>query len=421
MPQAVSHDSSAILEDTSKVTLCAWDLTWYIPQDGGWEMPWAAARDRFAEAVGAGYRASYGATVIQGLQKTTLDGYLRQVRRLARMERMRPSMGARTVLETRLMDIVDGEQCESAAKLVLSAARLVEKIGWIKPVVRVADWYLVEALESRRTKEERSAAKEWAKVGDLVSLCASARSFADWEAVALACISVAHCMRRSEAGGTVGQSDNGIRFFGSKSRRGEQNQDVGPWCKEWLAFLGKLRALRGFHPHKGAWHGSGDALGKSLVELLERGGRGRGLRWHSFRRLGAAQLRKSGAPMQTVLLWGGWKSPGVAKLYTDAPPRWKFERTAEIPWPGWGVQDGRTPLYTVRKGSTMAFWPSWVRAEIAFAQSEGSRPARSGCTGGEGARKRGRTASPAGRRGAEASGQAGGTSFPSARRKVSKA
>ena len=127
-------------------------------------------------------------------------------------------------------------------------------------------------------------------------------------------------MRRSEAGGTVGQSDDRIRFFGSKSRRGEQNQDVGPWCKEWLAFLGKLRALRGFHPHKGAWHGLGDALGKSLVELLERGGRGRGLRWHSFRRLGAAQLRKSGAPMQTVLLWGGWKSPGVAKLYTDAPP-----------------------------------------------------------------------------------------------------
>ena len=45
-------------------------------QDGGWEMPWAAASDRFAEAVGAGYGASYDATVIQGLQKTTLDGYL---------------------------------------------------------------------------------------------------------------------------------------------------------------------------------------------------------------------------------------------------------------------------------------------------------------------------------------------------------
>ena len=35
-------------------------------------------------------------------------------------------------------------------------------------MVRVADWYLVEALESRRTKEERFAAKEWAQVGDLV-------------------------------------------------------------------------------------------------------------------------------------------------------------------------------------------------------------------------------------------------------------
>ena len=164
---------------------------------------------------------------------------------------MRPGMGARTVLETRLMDIVDGEQSESAAKLVLSAARLVEKMGWIKTVVRVADWYLVEALESRRTKEERSAAKEWAQVGDLVSLCTSARSFADWEAVALACISVAHCVRRSEAGGPVGQSDDGVRFFGSKSRRGEQNQEVGPWCKEWLAFLGKTACPQGFPPPQG--------------------------------------------------------------------------------------------------------------------------------------------------------------------------
>ena len=129
----------------------------------------------------------------------------------------------------------------------------------------------------------------------------------------------------------MGQSDDGIRFFGSKSRRGEQNQDVGPWCKEWLAFLGNLRALRGFRPHKGAWHGSGDALGKSLVELLEREGRGRDLRWHSFTRLGAAQLQTWGAPMQIMLLGGVWKSPGVAKVYTDAPPRWKLERTAEIP------------------------------------------------------------------------------------------
>ena len=118
-------------------------------------MPWAAARDRFTEAVGARYGASYDTTIIQGLQKTTLDGYLRQVRRLARMERMRPGMGARTVLETRLMDIVDGEQSESAAKLVLSAAMLVEKMGCTKPVGgavrRWSPFFWIE-IEERRTE-----------------------------------------------------------------------------------------------------------------------------------------------------------------------------------------------------------------------------------------------------------------------------
>ena len=40
-----------------------------------------------------------------------------------------------------------------------------------------------------------------------------------------------------------------------------------------------------------------------------------------------------GAPMPTIMLWGGWKTLGVAKMYTEAPPRWKFVRTGEIPWP----------------------------------------------------------------------------------------
>ena len=130
----------------------------------------------------------------------------------------------------------------------------------------------------------------------------------------------------------------GIQFFGAKSRRGVQNQELGPWGREWLRFLVKNRALKGFHPDKGAWHGSGEALGKTLVSLLERGGGKKTIRWHAFRRLGAAQLKHMGAPMPTIMLWGGWKTPGVAKMYTEAPPRWKFVRLGEILWPAWVAQ-----------------------------------------------------------------------------------
>ena len=52
--------------------------------------------------------------------------------------------------------------------------------------------------------------------------------------MALACLSVGHCLRRSEAGGPVGQGGAGVRFFGAKSRRGGQEQELGPWGCEWL-------------------------------------------------------------------------------------------------------------------------------------------------------------------------------------------
>ena len=258
------------------------------------------------------YGTSFDATTVRGLQDGTLDGYLRQLRRLARLERMRPG--------GRLMQVVQGDLSESAAKIVLAAARLAKKMEWLAPVVRKSDWYLVMSIEQRRCKEQRAEAKDRAQLEDLCRLCAAASSFAEWEAVALACISVGHCLRGSEAGAGVGQEDEGVRFFGTKSRRGIQRQEVGPWVREWLQFLAKLRALKGFHPDRGAWHESREALGKTLVSLLERGEGKKTVRWHSFRRMGAAQFRKMGAPITTIMLWGRGGSQRKSRRCIPRPP-----------------------------------------------------------------------------------------------------
>ena len=50
------------------------------------------------------------------------------------------------------------------------------------------------------------------------------------------------------------------------------------------------------------------------------GGRAGGLRWHSFRRFGAAQLHHLGLTLLAICLYGGWKSQKIARLYTRAPP-----------------------------------------------------------------------------------------------------
>ena len=48
---------------------------------------------------------------------------------------MRPGDGPRAVLVHRLLQVVENDQSESYAKIILSAARLVKKMGWLAPIV----------------------------------------------------------------------------------------------------------------------------------------------------------------------------------------------------------------------------------------------------------------------------------------------
>ena len=168
---------------------------------------------------------------------------------------------------------------------------------------------------------------------------------------------------------------------------------MGPWVRAWLQFLAKLRALKGFHPDRGAWHESREALGKTLVSLLERGEGKKTVRWHSFRRMGAAQLRKMGAPLTTIMLWGGVEvSESRADVYRG-PSQVEVCPLGKNPMACVGG-GGAEPGYCTKQGSTLSFRPSWIRREIAFAAGEASRLAGGSPEGGEGARKRGRTVSP---------------------------
>ena len=99
------------------------------------EWPWAKASDKFQEALDAGYGTTFASTALKRWHKDTLGGYVQQIKRLARTEQMRPGDGPRAVLESRLLAIAQAVQSESSAKAVLSAARLVEKMGWMPTVV----------------------------------------------------------------------------------------------------------------------------------------------------------------------------------------------------------------------------------------------------------------------------------------------
>ena len=67
---------------------------------------------------------------------------------------------------------------------------------------------------------------------------------AEWEILVLAALSYAHCLRAREAI-TAHAEGSGLVFRGTKSRSGEQRQEMGQWTAKWAAFLARLRASHG--------------------------------------------------------------------------------------------------------------------------------------------------------------------------------
>ena len=86
---------------------------------------------------------------------------------------------------------------------------------------------------------------------------------------------------------------------------------------------------------------------------------------------GAAQAY--GDPHEDNHALGGLENPG-SRPYVPPPPEVEVHLIWTDPVAGvWGGSDRKVPGHTVKKGSTLAFWPSWVKREITYAHSEGAR------------------------------------------------
>ena len=321
----------------------------------------AEAVERLGQAVRDGWGAGYDASVVRGLSKSTLDGYLGALAKLRRRERMPPGCDRRHVLEDELGDIAAQNVGEGNIKKLLSGVRLLEKLGWIKSTVRPGDLYLDLGVEKERERQGRGAVKEWASMEALRYMAGVVHTKTEWEILVLAALSCAHCLRASEA--IRARAEGGeLVFRGTKSRSGEQRQEMGQWTAKWAAFLARLRARHGYHPDVPAWFQGMDGLHSGLHSILERpGGSFKYLRWHSFRRFGAAQLHGLGLPVRFIMLWGGWKSATVAEIYYKVPPRWQFERGGPIPLPEYGTS---ATTARMQPGTTLGMWPSWIRSEL---------------------------------------------------------
>ena len=148
--------------------------------------------DRFKDAYGVGSGTTYDRTVIRGLADGTLLVYGQRV------ARHQPAPPPRALIQHRLLEIFGTNSSTSGIKAVLSAVRLLEKLGWIKEVVTRADWLLVEAMDHHVDRCHRAPDKSWASIVAISQLAALARGFGDWEVVELAAVPSGLLLRASE-------------------------------------------------------------------------------------------------------------------------------------------------------------------------------------------------------------------------------
>ena len=95
--------------------------------------------DRFKDAYDARSGTTYDGTVIRGLADRTLLVYGRILRRSHRAAKHQSTAPLRVLIEHRLLEMFGTNGSASGIKAVVSAVRLLEKLGWIKEVVTRAD------------------------------------------------------------------------------------------------------------------------------------------------------------------------------------------------------------------------------------------------------------------------------------------
>ena len=202
---------------------------------------------------------------------------------------------------------------------VISALRLAEKLGCIRPTVRPVHWLMARGAAT--TTAAPRPTQVWAELVTLRLMARSIRTTLDWFCLGLAVISFATLLRVGEAA-SVRPVDLRKRcvlgFFDDKKDDDWVTVRLGAWPEAW-------RAAMAAHP----WVSSRPAsvplmaaafdLQAAIHGLLAATG-WESMGWHAWRRGGAAAMRAFGAAIASIAVAGRWDNEAEANRYASAPP-----------------------------------------------------------------------------------------------------
>ena len=322
---------------------------------------WPAYRRAYAALCGAqadnkdGILGSNWQILASFCGTTSLGTYKTGMRRLRQTHMAQPEWGPYEVVQQVVCDAIRGGKGSSSVETILNAAAIAYTMGTVGERVPKRLW---KAFKAEQRLEAKST-QEWGSFEALQIMVHQADSDVVWCVVGLAVLSTLLGLRVGEAASIsfhrLGVLAGTAEFHDRKVHRAWITRTVSGVALKWMQFCAWI-AQRCWNLDKSQRLVSEDKLQNVMATLL-RGSKWKDLRWHAWRRLGAATMYKARGKLPSIKAWFRWRSTRTAMAYINCPHPGRIVHPFKAPPPPPVTSRGNHGLRERQPGDAWNFGP----------------------------------------------------------------
>ena len=282
------------------------------------------------QASNTPFGVSAVSTMLQKWEPGTIRTYLSALRQL--LNRSPPDYTLPDAISLRLLYLAANRRSPSSAKILVSALIMCQRLSLLPEVVTDAHRLTLGAIV--KYTGCRTVPKPWATVHHLQSI-GRLRMYWGWARLYFLIVaSIVYLWRVQDAAALQWhwlRVPGWITFYDHKVNRELVSYPLSQYLDTWRAYV--VACKRPAVP----WDapvvpGGTRELQRAMADLL-RYEELPEIRWHGWKKLGAALFVLLGGVLSSLQRWGRWHSLHQPRRYSRAPPAWKLPDRVQLPYP----------------------------------------------------------------------------------------
>ena len=260
----------------------------------------------------------------------TIRTYLSALRQL--LAHAPPDSTLADAISLRLLHLAATRRSPSAAKILVSAIIMCQRLSLIPEVLTESHRLTLSAIV--KYTSHRTIPKPWATIQHVQSI-GRLRMYWGWARLYfLIMASTIYLWRVQDAAGIQWrwlQIPGWITFYDHKINRELVGYPLSDYMDAWRAYI--VACKRSDVPWDAAViPGGARELQRAMADLLRYEELAE-VRWHGWKKLGAALFILLGGALSSLQRWGRWHSPHQPRRYSHAPPAWRLPDRVQLPYP----------------------------------------------------------------------------------------